>query len=208
MDSHSCTSVSVQRKGYFFFFLTARGQQRSRSWLLLPGERGISAGGNVGHTHLRTTHRQPLPWACPHRIQPPVPRPSLFRPGGLHAKPSLLAASRPHPPILVPSLLSLRPPSFGVPSLLGALPPSSAPSFLYTLPPSLGAPSLQRGVRGCRLPDRVRKRVRPLPRPPPKPWPPPPLQADLPAPRPAPLRGQGPGRAEPLRQCCPASRGA
>ena len=78
-----------------------------------------------------------------------LPHPGRLSPGqgGLQANPSLPAASHPRPPSSAPSL-----------------PPYS---LLSPRPPSLGAPSLQRGVRGCRLPDRVRKRVRPLPRPPP-----------------------------------------
>lgn len=73
---------------------------------------------------------------------------SLQGPGGLHANPNLLAASRPPPsllgallPSLLSSLLPRRPPFFGAPSLLGALPPSLAPSFLRTLPPSVRPPS-------------------------------------------------------------------
>lgn len=145
-----------------------------------------------------------------------LPHPGRLSPGqgGLQANPSLPAASHPRPPSSAPSLppyslLSLRPPSFGAPSLLDALPPFLAPSFLRALPLSVRPPS-SAAFAAVGFPT-VCASVSgpfPAPRPPPKPWPPPPLQADLPAPRPAPLPGQGPGRAEPLRQCCPASRGA
>lgn len=160
-----------REKRILFFFLTARGQQRSLSWLLFPGERGISARGNVGHTHLGAIHRQRLPWVCPHPIQPPAPRPSLSRPGRPPGQPQSPRGLTPSPSFLCALPPSLLPP-FSASSLLRrALPPRCPPSLLSSLlsprPPSLGAPSLQRGVRGCRLPDRVRKRVRPRPRPPP-----------------------------------------
>lgn len=173
----------------------ARGQQRSLSWaLLFPGECGIlilapvTSSAALGLPSLEPASRTPASG----RLSPNL--------GGLHNNHNLRAASRPRPPSCA------RPPS-PEPTLPPQHPPSSAFSLPRRPPPS-SAPSLQRGVFGCWLPGRVRKRVRPLPRPPPEPRPPPPLEADLPAPRPAPFLGQGPGRAEPLRQCCPASPGA
>lgn len=137
-------SFCRERKGYFFFFNRAGDSKEAFLGYCFQESVGSVLEANVGHTHLGATHRQCLPWACPHPIQPPALRPSLSRlrrppsqpqsPGGLTLPPSLFGP-------LLSSLLSPCPPSFGVPSLLRALPPALAPSFLRTLPPSVRPPS-------------------------------------------------------------------
>lgn len=123
------------------FFLTARGQQRSRSRLLLPGERGISEA-MLGILILEPLTGSPCPGLA-------LTGSSLLYPGRLSSGPEASTPNpvswQPHSPTLPswcpPSFLCVLPPSACPPSSVPSLPPQPPPFSTPCLPPSVHPPS-------------------------------------------------------------------